>query len=326
MKRKTYVLVVSAKNQTRKRMRAGFRFTAEPRAVMVTIDRKLAIEADPDLKVYRPKSDHYKRATGAEEIPNSLAKKMNDGQRKLYSSATADTDYPRSEDSIRNELEMMGEEGIEDVAKDLKVKAEKGKDAKPLADVLTELLMELEQEPAEIEPASPEAPEEDEDEETDEDEDEDDSEDADADDADALDEAKVRDRFEELDAMDEPELIDVLEKAGFENEGDKAGKILAILTEEFGEGVEDMELPEVTADDEDAGAAAADDEDEETDEESEDETPEAPQKAGKAPKSDGSGAKPDRHPGTLKASRAAPKNAKGAVARKPKAGTAKKKK
>lgn len=260
MKRKTYVVVVSATNSVKKRARAGFKFGKDPRAVMVTLDRKLALQADSDLKVYRPKSDHYLRATGKEELPRSIENKMDAGLRKLHSTVIADVDYQRSEDSIRNELDMMGEEGIEEVAKELGIKA--GKDEQ-LLDAVAAALLELEAEPAEIEAADDE-PEEDEDEDEDETEDDDDSED----DEDEIDEEAVRKRFDELNAMDSEGIVKVLTKHGYENEGDKAGKILAILTEEFGEGVEDIDLGEVSedeaadteADSDDAEGAESDDE------------------------------------------------------------------
>jgi len=231
MKRKTYVLVVSANNAVKKRNRAGFRFTKDPRAIMVTIDRKLALEQDADLKVYRPKSEHYNRATGKEELPNSIAKKMNDGLVKLHTTVIAEPDYQRSVDSIRNELDMMGEEGMEVVAKDVGAKVGKDED---MADVLTKILLQLEAEPAEIIPADPLPEEEEEDEEEDEEE--------------GLDEEAVKARFLELDAMSPEELADALEAHGYEDEGDKAGKILAVLTEEFGEEVESVELPEASDD------------------------------------------------------------------------------
>lgn len=238
MKRKTHVLVVSALNAVKHRNRAGFSFSGDPRAVMVTIDRKLALEADSDLKIYKPDSDHYKRATGKEEMPNSLAKQMNDGLRKLHTTAVAESDYQRSIDSIRNELEMMGEEGVELVAKDLKIKAAKDES---LVDAVANTLLQLEAEPMEIEPAD-DAPEEDED--------------------DDLDEEKVQARFKELDAMSPEALVAALDAHGYEDEGDKAGKILAILTEEFGEEVSDVQLPEVTeADSDDDEGYESDDED-----------------------------------------------------------------
>lgn len=284
MKRKTYVLVISANNPVKKRARAGFKFTADPRAVMVTLDRKLALEQDSDLKVYKPKSDHYARATGKVDLPNSINKKMNDALRKLHTTVIADPDYMRSEDSIRNELEMMGEEGMEAVAKDIGAKV--GKDEN-MQDVLTAALLQLEAEPAEIIPADP-LPEEDEEEETDEDEEEDE---------DAIDEEAVLERFKELDGMSPDDLTSTLEKAGYEDEGDKTGKILAILTEEFGEGVEDLELPEVTDD------SVEDDE-------------EATEEAAKAPKSAPKTAKATKSPPAKKNAPTAKKKAPAKAAKK----------
>lgn len=275
MKRKTHVLVISATNPVKRRARAGFKFTADPRAVMVTTERKLALMADSDLKIYKPKSDHFLRATGKEEMPNSIAKKMNDGLMKLHTTAIATPDYLRSEDSIRNELDMMGEDGVATVAKELGVKKEKDRE---LIDSLTEKLLEIEQEPIEVDPVD--EIQEEEEEETEDDEFEGmntkqmkkfakendiDLEDAETEDEiraalrasaetgeatddEAVEERKklVVNRFKELDAMTEDELKDALEELGYENEGDKAGKILAVLSEEFGEDVEDMELPKVT--------------------------------------------------------------------------------
>lgn len=301
MKRKTYILVISAANSVKQRARSGFKFTKDPRAVMVTLDRKLALEADSDLKVYKPKSDHYRRATGKEEMPKSIENKMDAGLLKLHSTVIADSDYQRSEDSIRNELDMMGEEGMEQVAKELKIKVGKEEN---LQDVLTSTLLQLEAEPLEVDPAD-ELPEEKEDEEEEEDTDEDEDEEEETDE----DDAKVLDRFDELDAMTPEQLGAELEKAGFENEGEKAGKILALLVEEFGEGVEDMELPEVTAEGEE-GEEGSEDDDTEGTEEGADGAQDAPEEP-KAPK-------------TPAAKKNAPAAKKKAV-KKPKAKAAKKK-
>lgn len=275
MKRKTFVVVVSANNAAKRRNRAGFSFSSDPRAVSVTLDRKLALESDPILKVYRATSDHAKRATGKEEMPNSLQKKFKDGVAKIHTQVIATTDYPRSIDSIMNELEMMGPENVLLVAEDLGVKVGKDEDEQKTKEKVGAALLELEAEPTEAVPqdkVSKKDSKKDDEEEEETEEDADDTEDDDGE----LTEEKVHARFAQLDKMTEEKRVKLLEKHGFENEGDKLGQILAIMTEELGEEVNDFEMPEVTEegseettdDDKEEGTedATEDSEDDETEE------------------------------------------------------------